>query len=411
MTSQKQRWASISKRGLGAANAALALAAVLGLGMVATQPALAQTFTQLYSFSYTDGSEPFASLFRDQADNLYGTTAVGGSAALGTVFKLDTSGNETVLYNFTGGADGGFPYGALVGDTAGNLYGTTAEGGDSSSYGVVFKLDSGGTETVLHTFTGGTTDGCSPKGGLLRDRAGNLYGTTVYCGAYGFGTVFKIDTGGTETVLHSFAGGSSDGAYPYYSILLMDTNGNLYGVTENGGGSANCNSGCGVVYRLSKSGKVTVLHSFAGGTTDGCVPVGTLTVDQDDNFYGTTNSCGSFNLGTVWKVSKGKETVLHNFAGGSSDGANPYAGVIMDAKGNLYGDTFVGGGTGCYSQTGCGTVYKLNREGVLTLLHVFVDLDGQLPVGGLIGDATGSLYGTAAGGGSEQCGTVWKLTR
>jgi uncharacterized repeat protein (TIGR03803 family) len=189
----------------------------------------------------------------------------------------------------------------------------------------------------------------------------------------------------------------------------MDTNGNLYGVTENGGGSGNCNSGCGVVYRLSKSGKVTVLHSFAGGTTDGCVPVGTLTADKDGNLYGTTNSCGSSDLGTVWKASKGKETVLHNFAGGPSDGANPYAGVIMDAKGNLYGDTFVGGGTGCYSQTGCGTVYKLNREGVLTLLHVFVDLDGQLPVGGLIGDATGSLYGTAAGGGSEQCGTVWKL--
>jgi uncharacterized repeat protein (TIGR03803 family) len=164
MTSQKQRWAWISKTGLGAANAALALAAVLGLGMVATQPALAQTFTQLYSFSYTDGSEPFASLFRDQADNLYGTTAVGGSAALGTVFKLDTSGNETVLYNFTGGAVGGFPYGALVGDTAGNLYGTTAEGGDSSSYGVVFKLDSGGTETVLHTFTGERRTGVLPKG-------------------------------------------------------------------------------------------------------------------------------------------------------------------------------------------------------------------------------------------------------
>jgi len=182
--------------------------------------------------------------------------------------------------------------------------------------------------------------------------------------------------------------------------LLMDAKGNLYGVTAQGGASNK-----GVVFKLSKNGRLTVLHSFVGGKADGCYPYGTPAMDAKGNLYGTTYMCGTANAGVVWKVgAKGTENVLHNFAGGSSDGAYPYAGVIMDAKGNFYGDTAYGG------SSGDGTVYELNKKGKLTLLHSFAGSDGESPIGGLIRDAKGNLYGTAYEGGSDLYGTVWKLT-
>jgi len=388
----------ISKVRLGAASAALTLGVVLVLGVVATQSAQAQTFTVLYNFTgSSDGAYPYAILLRDAAGNLYGTTEVGGSGN-GVVFKVDTSGKETVLYSFTGGADGGYPFAGVVRDKSGNLYGTTEAGG-SSALGTVFKVDTSGTETVLHSFAGGTTDGCYPYGGLLRDKAGNLYGTTADCGASSVGTVFKIDTSGAETVLHSFT--VSDGGYPFYTSLLMDKKGNLYGVTSSGG-----TSGEGVVYKLSKSGTLTVLHSFTGGATDGCYPYGTPAMDKKGTLYGTAEACGSSSEGIVWKVSKtGTETVLHSFAGGSSDGGYPLAGVIMDAKGNLYGDTELGG------TSSLGTVYKLSKTGTLTLLHSFAGSDGEIPFDDLIRDAKGTLYGTTEGGGSSSVGTAWKITK
>ncbi len=357
----------------------------------------------LYNFTGSSGGAgPYAGLIRDSKGTLYGTGYYGGTSDYGVVFKLDSSGAETVLYNFTEGADGGYPLGALVRDKAGNLYGTASSGGDtacSSGCGTVFKVDTNGSETVLHSFTGGTTDGCNPIGGLLRDKAGNLYGTTNSCGASNYGTVFKVDTSGSETVLHSFTG--SDGAYPYLTGLLMDKKGNLYGVTENGGTSF-----AGVLYELSKSGTLTVLHSFAGKTTDGCYPSGTPLMDTKGNLYGTAEGCGSSSDGIVWKVSKkGTETVLHNFAGGASDGQYPFAGVIMDGKGNLYGDTEEGGAARLQ-----GTVYKLSKKGKLTLLYSFGESDGEYPYGGLIRDAKGNVYGTTRAGGSGGYGTVWKLT-
>ncbi len=256
-----------------------------------------------------------------------------------------------------------------------------------------------GTETVLHSFAGGTSDGCYPHGSLLMDSEGNLYGTTDECGTSGLGTVFKVSKTGKETVLHSFAGGTTDGDYPFYAGLLMDTEGNLYGNTYYGGASNE-----GVVYKLSKKGTLTVLHSFAGGT-DGCYPYGTPIMDSRGNLYGTTEHCGASSVGIVWKVSKkGTETVLHSFTGGSSDGEYPVAGVIMDAKGNLYGDTASGGASSL------GTVYELNKKGTITLLHSFAGSDGEYPDGNLIRDAKGDLFGTASVGGTDGYGTVWKLT-
>jgi uncharacterized repeat protein (TIGR03803 family) len=391
---------SISKMGLGAASAALTLAVVLAVGVVTTQLAQAQTFTVLHNFTgSSDGGNPYAGMAPDAVGNFYSTTSGGGSSGKGVVFKRSKGGAETVLYNFTGGNDGGEPLAGLIRDAAGNLYGTTfASGG--SGYGVAFKLSKSGTETVLHSFAGGTSDGAHPWGSLIQDDKGNLYGTTFGGGTANWGTVFKISKSGVETVLHSFVGGSTDGEFPYYTNLLMDAKGNLYGITAQGG-AANA----GAVYRLNKSGKLTVLHSFMGGTKDGCFPYGTPAMDTKGNFYGTTYKCGSSGAGVVWKLgAKGVETVLHNFTNTSSDGAYPYAGVILDATGNFYGATAYGGASGD------GTIYKLAMKGKLTLLHSFTGADGESPIGGLIRDAKGNFYGTAYEGGGYLYGTLWKLT-
>src|ERR1700686_2567522 len=217
------------------ANIRLAEAVIFAMfGAITSQPAPAQTLTVLYNFGgSSDGGDPYATLIRDSAGNLYSTADYGGTAFAGVVFKVAPNGTETVLYNFSGGADGAQPFSALVRDKAGNLYGTTTMGG-SANAGVVFKLDPGGTETVLHNFTGGT-DGTTPTGGLLEDKAGNFYGTTSQGGTSNAGVLFKIGAKGKYSVLHTFTGATNDGKYPTYTSLLKDSAGNLYGVTEEGG--------------------------------------------------------------------------------------------------------------------------------------------------------------------------------
>jgi uncharacterized repeat protein (TIGR03803 family) len=227
-TQQRRISAKISR------GAALMLAVVLGFGAVTTQAAQAQTLRVLYNFAgSSDGGDPYATLIRDAAGNLYSTVDYGGTSFAGAVFKVAPNGTETVLYSFTGGADGAYPFSPVVRDGAGNLYGTTSMGG-SSNAGVVFKVDPGGTETVLHSFTGGA-DESYPFGGLLRDKAGNLYGTTSQGGSSNDGVLFKISPRGKETILHTFTGSTKDGRYPSYTSLLMDAQGNLYGVTEEAG--------------------------------------------------------------------------------------------------------------------------------------------------------------------------------
>ena len=388
----------------------LAFVVVLGLRVVVAQSAPTRTFKVLYTFQgSSDGGEPYAGLVRDSAGNLYGTAISSGAFGWGVVFKVNPSGTETVLHSLGDGTtDGRTPYAGLIRDKAGNLYGTTYEGGGIGCVdgcGTVFKVDTTGTETVLHSFAGGTTDGCFPYAGLLL-KAGYLYGTTQACGASSYGTVFRLSTSGKETILHNFAGGTADGANPLYGSLLMDTKGALYGVAQYGG-----TSNQGVVYKLNPSRVLRVLYSFAGGTTDGCNPDGTPAMDTLGNLYGTAVACGSSNMGIVWKLNQSrKEKVLHNFAGGAKDGADPIAGVTLDANGNLYGDTQYGGGTGCFG-TGCGTVYKVSATGKLTLLHIFVGSEGALPFGSVIRDTNGDLYGTAFLGGTPDWGTVWRITK
>ncbi len=380
--------------------AALMAAVVLCFGAVTTQSAQAQTLHVLYNFAgSSDGGDPYASLIRDGAGNLYSTVDYGGTSFAGAVFKVAPNGTETVLYSFSGGSDGAYPFSPVVRDGAGNLYGTTSMGG-SANAGVVFKVDANGTETVLHSFTGGQ-DGVTPIGGLLRDKAGNLYGTTSQGGTSNDGVLFKITPRGKEIILHTFTGSTKDGKYPSYTSLLSDAQGNLYGVTEEGGAADG-----GILYKLSTSGKLTILHSFKGGTTDGCNVLGTPFMDAAGNFYGTTSSCGAHTLGTVWKVSaSGKEKVLHSFAGGTTDGEYPLAGVIVDAKGNVYGNTETGG------SADVGTVYEISKTGKFTLLHSFDGTDGKYPYGSFVQNAKGTLFGTTQNGGTIGYGTVWKIVK
>ncbi|MGO8794836.1 MAG: choice-of-anchor tandem repeat GloVer-containing protein [Candidatus Sulfotelmatobacter sp.] len=397
-------------------------------------PLTTSTYTEdvLYSFcpvsGCTDGKVPTAGLIRDTAGNLYGTTSGGGAHGGGTVFKIDTTGKYTVVYSFcsVGGSsctDGSNPFGGLIEDSAGNLYGTTLNGGAYSVVGgTVFKIDSAGQETVLYSFCASSClDGQAPEAGLVRDAAGNLYGTTGGGGTHSDGTVFKVDTTGKETVLYNFCstGGTSctDGNFPFAG-LIEDAAGNLYGTTERGGANNK-----GTVFKVDAAGTETVLYSFCsvGGTscTDGYSPEAGVIEDAEGNLYGTTLLGGAntsinfgFDSGTVFKLdTTGKETVLYSFCsvGGANctDGFGPAAGLIQDAAGNLYGTTGSGGAGGD------GTVFELNTTGQETVLYSFCTAancaDGWSPDAGVIQDASGNLYGTTANGGATYNGIVFKL--
>jgi uncharacterized repeat protein (TIGR03803 family) len=255
-----------------------------------------------------DGYYPVSGVTIDSAGNLYGTTSYGGGVncgetGCGVIYKVTPSGSETILYSFTGGTDGAFPDARPILDAAGNLYGTATSGGDldctllSGGCGTVWKLDTFGNLSVLYSFTGGT-DGAFPEAGLVMDSSGNLYGDNFYggnlsCGAdFGCGVVFEVAFSGNFTVLHAFAGGSNDGQYPV-AALLRDSNGNLYGTTVEAGDlscSLNDGYGCGVVFKLDSSGNETILPAFTAGTTDGESPKSALISGSKGNLYGTTVS-------------------------------------------------------------------------------------------------------------------------
>ncbi|HUA14889.1 MAG TPA: choice-of-anchor tandem repeat GloVer-containing protein [Verrucomicrobiae bacterium] len=272
----------------------------------------AGNLTTLFNLHNYIGKFPVGGITIDSNGNLYGTTPAGGgneqNSPGGDVFELSNAGVFTVLHTFTESTTDGFgAYSNLVRDSLGNLYGTAYLGGNyhcAGGCGVVFRVSAGGVEKVLKRFTGKPNDGDSPVGGLIRDHAGNFYGTTRFGGTADLGTVFKMDSTGKETVLYSFQGGS-DGASPEYSNLVMDAAGNLYGTTAEGGGG-DCTalgySGCGTVFKLDTSGVETVLHSFAGEPTDGAIPYAGLTLGSDGNLYGTTYNGGTANAGTVFKI-------------------------------------------------------------------------------------------------------------
>jgi uncharacterized repeat protein (TIGR03803 family) len=376
---------------------ALALTVIVA-PVVVTPPAVAQNFSfrVLHNFTGTDedGTGPSGSLIQDAASNLYGTTIFGGPYNAGTVFVVNGSGYEKVLHSFGAFPDGANPYGGMILDAAGNLYGTTS-GGGAFGVGTVFVINSEGQEKVLYSFAG-SPDGANPFGNLVQDATGNLYGTTWDGGTSNFGTVFVVDRAGREKVLYSFTDGG-DGGF-VYAGLILDSTGNLYGTTLGGGANY-----VGTVFEANRTGKEKVLYSFT--VDDGANPYGGVIRDAGGNLYGTTDGGGVFHCGTVFAVSStGKETVLHSFVGNLDDGGFPRAGLVQDAIGNLYGTTYFGGAFLA------GTVFMVSSAGGEEVLHSFTGTDGSSPIASLVRDAAGNLYGTASGGGLFGLGTVFELS-
>ena len=329
----------------------------------------------------------------------------------------------SLVHAFTDGTEGRNPYDGVIGDSAGNLYGTTWACGDPQpcgGYGTVFMVDPSGNLLTLHTFAGAPTDGDGVSGPLTRDAAGNLYGTTLYGGNAGFGTVFKLDAAGNETVLHHFTGGEG-GDGPAGGVLL-DVQGNLYGGTTGGGLGDS-----GTVFRLEPDGTFTTLHRFAADGSEGTAPLG-LVQDAAGNLYGVTPSGGADSDsgsgsggGTVFRIdSAGVFTTLHDFAT-NSVASHPIGPLMRDDAGNLYGVTFYRV-TERYGAEDGGTIFRLDPEGEISFLHEFESSDpsgaplygsnspgGSYPYAGLVGDPTGIVYGTTSTGGTPRRGVVYQF--
>ena len=398
--------------------ATFALVAMLASG------ARAATATKvIYSFAgANDGEYTDTDLVIDSAGNLYGTSVQGGAFGGGTVFRLTPSGNgwiHTVLYSFTGGADGGEPYKGVTLDVQGNLYGTAVTGGTGScegGCGVVYKLtNSGGSwsQSVIHYFSGGN-DGSGPGAGLTIDNHGNLYGMAPTGGANGLGVIYRLnpDTSGNWKfkVIHTFTGGT-DGATGSAGRLLLHS-GHLYGVATAGGAN-----GKGAAFELtpSQAGEwnLNTIYAFKG-QPDAGFPYGGLLLDASGNLYGTTYYDGANNLGSVYQLSPAatgqwKEKVLYSFKGGR-DGQNSISNLVFDAAGNLYGTTSEGG-----AACSCGTIFKLapgaNGTWTETVVHRFHGPpDGAFAYNGMVADSAGNFYGATVHGGTGDDGAIYKFT-
>ena len=368
-------------------------AAVFALVLTILLPsANAQTFKVLHEFNgQSDGALPQGALLQDAAGNLFGTTFAGSPIGEGTVYKIDSSGAESVLFSFNAFVSGSNPASALIQDQSGNLVGT-ADGGPGGA-GIIYKISQQGDQRLLFSFQGGTGRNARvPSGGPVMDKAGNIFGTTLFGGngpcQFGCGSVYRLDTAGTLRVLHNF-NGTSDGSQPF-GPLVRDTAGNLFGVAKSGG-NLNCaefpQTGCGTIFKLSK-GVLTVLHTFQGGT-DGATPQPGLLLDAAGNLFGVAAAGGNGENGLIFKISStGTYTVLHRFTG--RDGKTPNGSLVADTAGNFFGTT-QGGGVNAL-----GTVFEMSPAGQVTVLHAFTgDLDGAFPLSGLIRDSAGTLTGTA----------------
>ena len=347
----------------------------------------------LHSFAETDGANPQARLMQTADGGFYGTTLRGGAAHYGTVFTMNSSGLVTTLHSFVGSA-GETPIAGLMQGSDGNFYGTTSTNAGGTGYGTVFKIDSFGVLTTLHTFGEFRLEGAFPEAGLVQGSDGNFYGTTYGGGAANRGAVFKVEPSGVATTVYSFTGQAVDGGSPS-SGLIQGSDGNFYGTTDSGG-----TSNKGTVFRMDSLGNLTTLHSFAG--TNGASPfAGGLIEATDGSFYGTTRYGGTADKGTVFKLSPlGVFMSVHSFSG--SGAANPFAGVIQANDGNFYGTTYFGG-------SGQGTIFKMEPSGAVTTLHSFSGSDGSNVRGGLIQGSDGNFYGTTSFGGVTNHGTVFKM--
>ncbi len=358
--------------------------------------------TVLHSFggAATDGSQPNGGLVYANNNMLYGMTYAGGVNGYGSIFKCDTTGTYSLLYSFTGGTDGGKPYADLIQATNGYLYGT-ASGGGTSGNGVIFSCTLSGTPTVIYNFTGGN-DGSYPQSTLTQFPSGELFGMANSGGASGMGCIFECDTMGLSlTTVHSFGGGSGDGAYPVYGSLCLGSNGWIYGTTSSGG-----QANQGVFFYGTRSSTGGVLHSF-GPSVTGSSPQGSFVQGKDGNLYGLTSFGGTYGNGSIIKSDlNGNITVLYSFAGAPSDGAFPYGSLVQASDGNFYGMTQNGG------TANNGTIFKYVPGGAESVTYSFAGApsDGSNPTGSLIQVRNGSLFGMTVNGGSSDSGVVFKCT-
>jgi len=324
------------------------------------------------------GANPYGGVVIDGHGNIYGTTANGGASNVGVIYKIDSAGKQKVIYSFKDIYDGYNPYTAVTLDSAGNIYGTTLHGGYGD--GTVYEVDAAGHELMSYYFGAASDDGSIPSSGVVRDAAGNLYGVTSKGGASNYGTVYKIDPSGAESIVYSFTGGK-DGSGP--NSLIRDDAGNLFGTTAAGG----YGSGLGVVFKIDTAGHESVAYRFNG--TDGAMPMG-VALDSAGNLYGTAMNGGAFNYGVVFELTAGRERVLYSFPGGAN-GANPVAGLVLDAAGNIYGTTMNG------------VVFQLDTAGQESVIY---SLNGSLASGVTL-DSSGNLYGVIPSPGN---GVVYKIT-
>jgi uncharacterized repeat protein (TIGR03803 family) len=390
---------------------ALLACAAATLPFLSAPSQAAPSYAVIYSFSGgADGAMPQAPLLLDHG-NLIGTTYAGGTANLGTVFSLTPSGAEAVLHSFAGApTDGQNPRAGItrgdgvVGSGHGLLFGTTSAGGKSGA-GTVFALSlRKQTEFVIYNFAGGG-DGSDPWGELLNDGQGNLYGTTFNNGQ---GTVFRIFEGTqAEAVVHGFGSLKADGSGPV-GQLVRDAQGNIYGATN---GSTPDSGGYGALYKLAPNEGFSLLHAFTGysRTGDGAAPQGGPIMDSAGNLYGTTYDGGNDDHfgsgdGVVYKLAPdGTETILHTF-GGTPDGAQP-TGSLLLRDGHLFGTTLQGGADNQ------GSIFEISPDGREEVLHSFTNgADGGWPYAGLTRGADGTLYGTASKGGASGAGVVFAIT-
>lgn len=393
--------------------------ACVAVALLAIGARAASSTKMIYSFAGdTDGEYLDTELAMDKAGNLYGTTVQGGDFASGTVFQVTPAGVHHVLYSFTGGSDGGEPYKGVTIDAEGNLYGTAVTGGSGcveGGCGVVFKLtNSAGNwkQTVIHAFNG--SDGEGPGSPVAFDRHGNIYGTTPIGGANGLGVVYQLQPdragGWNFAVIHTFTGGA-DGAGGSASRLLVTRSGKILGTCTTGGAN-----NLGNVFEMFFHGgqwQFKTLYSFKGYPNDGALPYAGVIFDGKGSLYGTTYYAGTHGLGTVYKLSNENgiwtESVVYNFKGGT-DGDSPIATLVKDQSGNLYGTTSDGG-----ASCSCGVIYKMTRgeEGKWTH-SVAYRFPGAPRLGvsynGMVGDSAGHFYGTTVHGGTTDDGAVYKFT-
>ena len=348
---------------------ALILATGAFAGTAAKGKHKSSTFTTLYNFTdgSSDGGFPFGQPFVDKKGNLYGTAEGGGADGYGDVWELSSGGSISLLHSFDE-SDGAYPYVGLT-QAGGNLYSTTYYGG-SNSYGTLFELKSKSTFSTLYNF-GASGDAEFIFSDVVLDPKGNMYGTSEEGGADGTGTIWEVTSGGTESVLYSFTDGS-DGGYPFLSNLHRDAKGDLFGVSEDGG-----SSGCGTLFEYSAGRTFSVLHSFNCGS-DGGYATGNV-LEYKGSLYGAAQEYGANGYGTVWQydISTATFSVLHSFD--YTDGGFPLGGVACQngktsvCAGNLFGTT-VEGGSGGY-----GTVFEISSDGTFTTLHNFSETDGAYP--------------------------------